>query len=101
MPPPPAVIPVAEVATQVTEVANLLRTLSVQFAPSPAIDTIHKVLPEVSGTIQLELAATINTLQGQPTLSPLTWCGCIRNLRGGWCPRHAGWLSPGSAAGRR
>jgi hypothetical protein len=52
-PPPRAVIPVAEVATQATGVSNLLRTLSAQFAPSPAIETIHKVLPEVSGTVAL------------------------------------------------
>src|SRR5882672_2373912 len=70
-PPPHAVIPVAEVATQATEVTQLLRTLRAQGAPSPAIATIHKVLPEVSGTIDLELAATSALLQGQPTLEAL------------------------------
>src|SRR6516165_11771899 len=68
---PGAVIPVAEVAAQATEVAKLLRTLSAQVVPSPAIDTIHRVLPEVSGTIDLELAATSTMLQGQPTLELL------------------------------
>src|SRR6266446_4257155 len=70
-PPPRAVIPVAEVATQATEVTKLLRTLSAQGAPNPAIATIHKVLPEVSGTIDLELAATGTILQVQPTLEAL------------------------------
>src|SRR5215510_9012494 len=69
--PPGTVIPVAEVATQATEVAKLLRTLSAQVVPSPAIDTIHRVLPEVSGTIDLELAATSTMLQGQPALELL------------------------------
>src|SRR5678816_3661175 len=52
------VIPVEEVATQATEVSQLLRTLSAQVVPSPAIDALHRVLPEASGTIDLELAAT-------------------------------------------
>src|SRR5262245_16271409 len=68
---PGAVIPVAEVAAQATEVAKLLRTLSTESVPSPAIDTIHRVLPEASGTIDLELAATSTMLQGQPTLEVL------------------------------
>ena len=70
-PPPRAVIPVAEVATQATEVTKLLRTLSAQGASNPAIATIDKALPEVSGTIDLELAATSTLLQGQPTLRAL------------------------------
>src|SRR5262249_51533987 len=57
--------------TQATEVSQLLRTLSAQVVPSPAIDTIHRVLPEASGTIDLELAATSTMLQGQPTLDVL------------------------------
>jgi small-conductance mechanosensitive channel len=68
---PGAAIPVAEVATQATEVAKFLRTLSAQVVPSPIIDTIHRVLPEASGTIDLELAATSTMLQGQPTLEVL------------------------------
>ena len=55
----------AEVATQATEVSKLLRTLSTQVVPNPTIDTIHRVLPEASGTIALELAATSTLLQGQ------------------------------------
>jgi hypothetical protein len=68
---PGAVIPVAEVATQATEVSTLLHTLRAQVVPSPAIATIHRVLPEVSGTIDLELAAISTLLQGQPTLELL------------------------------
>src|SRR5215831_14591269 len=68
---PGVVIPVEEVATQATEVAKLLRTLRAQVVPNPAIDTIHRVLPEASGTIDLELAATSTMLQGQPTLDVL------------------------------
>lgn len=70
-PPSRTVIPVAEVATQATEVSNFLRMLSVKFALNPEIATIHKVLPAVSETIALELAATINLLQKQPTLEAL------------------------------
>jgi potassium efflux system protein len=69
--PPGTVIPVAEVATQATEVSKLLRTLSAKVVPSPAIDTIDRVLPEASGTIDLELAVTSTMLQGQPTLELL------------------------------
>src|SRR5262245_53956802 len=68
---PGAVIPVAEVVAQATEVATLLRTLSAQSVPIPTIDTIHRVLPEVSGTIDLELAAISTLLQGEPTLEVL------------------------------
>jgi small-conductance mechanosensitive channel len=68
---PGAVIPVAEVATQATAVSTLLRMLSVQVAPTPIIDTIRRVLPEASETIDLELAATSTMWQGQPTLELL------------------------------
>ena len=50
---PGAVIPVAEVATQATEVATLLRTVRTEVVPSPALATIHTGLPEVSATIDL------------------------------------------------
>src|SRR4029450_4265555 len=69
--PPGTVIPVAEVATQATEVPKLLRTLRAKGVPSPAIDTSDRVLPEASGTIDLELAVTSTMLQGQPTLELL------------------------------
>jgi hypothetical protein len=88
-PPPHAAIRVEEVATQATEVAKLLRTWSAQGAPSPAIDTIHQVLPEVSGTIDLKLAATSTLLQGHPTLEAL------QTQEQFWQRRHlqtTGWL---------
>jgi hypothetical protein len=69
--PPHTVIPVAEVATQATEVANLLRMLNAKFSLIPEIETIRNVLPEVSRTIATELAATVNILQQQPTLEAL------------------------------
>jgi hypothetical protein len=68
-PPPHGVIPVAAVAAQATEVTTLLRTLRAQVVPSPAIDTIHRVLPEASGTIGLELAATSTMLQVKSDLT--------------------------------
>jgi potassium efflux system protein len=68
---PGAVIPVAEVATQATAVSTFLRALRTQVVPSPIIDTIHRVLPEASGTIDLELAATSTMLQEQPILELL------------------------------
>jgi potassium efflux system protein len=86
---PGAVIPVEEVATQATEVAQLLRTLSAQVVPSPAIDAIHRVLPEASGTIALERAATSTMLQGQPTLE------LLQTQQQLWQRRHlqmTGWL---------
>src|SRR5262245_60540767 len=86
---PGTVIPVAEVATQATEVSTLLRTLRAQIVPSPTIDTIHRVLPEVSGTIDLERAAISTLLQGQPTLEVL------QTQQHLWQRRHlqtTGWL---------
>jgi small-conductance mechanosensitive channel len=83
------VIPVEEVAAQATAVATLLRTLRAQVAPSPAIDTIDRVLPEVSGLIDLELAATSTRLQGQTTLEVL------KTQQQLWQQRHlqmTGWL---------
>jgi potassium-dependent mechanosensitive channel len=70
-PPAVAVISVAEVATQATEVADLLRTWGAKLAPSPEIDTIRRILPEVSTTIGLELAATVNSLQQRLALEAL------------------------------
>ena len=64
-------IPVAEVATQATEVANLLRQQEIQLAPSPAMGTIRGQLPKLSGHIDLLLDATTEILQGQPPLATL------------------------------
>jgi small-conductance mechanosensitive channel len=68
---PPAVIPVAEIATQATEVSNLLRGFATSIASSNAIETIRKNLPEVSRNIDGELASTTNILKDQPSLETL------------------------------
>src|SRR5262249_23793307 len=84
-----AVIPVAEVATQATEGSKFLRALNAQVLPNPPIDTIHRVLLEASGTIDLELTATSTMLQGQPTLEVL------QTQQQLWQRRHlqtTGWL---------
>jgi potassium-dependent mechanosensitive channel len=69
--PPPAVIPVAEIATQATEVSNLLRGFATNLAPGTAVETIRKNLPEVSANNDLELASTTNILKEQPSLETL------------------------------
>ena len=66
---PGAVIPLAEVATQATEVAQLLRTLRAQVVHNPAIDTIHRGLPEVRRTIDLAPTATSTMLASQEQLA--------------------------------
>ena len=72
-----AAVPVPEVPTQATEVSKLLCTLSTQVVPSSAIDTIYKVLPEASGTIDLELAATSSMLHR-------AWCAGLASGPA-WC----------------
>jgi hypothetical protein len=66
---PGAMIPVAEVATQTTEIATLLRTVRTEVSPSPVLATIHTGLPEVSATIDLERAATSTVLQVKSALT--------------------------------
>jgi predicted PurR-regulated permease PerM len=63
----PAAIPLAEVATKATEVSNLLRNMSTQFAPSHEIETIGRQLQEGSVQIDLELSETMKVLRAQPT----------------------------------
>ena len=102
---PGAVIPVAEVAAQATEVTKLLRMWSAQIIPSPAIDTIHQVLPEASGTIDLELAATSTMLQGQPTLELLQTQQQLWQRRQlqttGWLHALTGWATHLQEVGHR
>jgi potassium efflux system protein len=71
VPPPPAVIPVAEIATQATQVGNLIRGFATNLTPGSAIETIRKYLPEFSADIDLELASTTNLLKQQPSLETL------------------------------
>jgi small-conductance mechanosensitive channel len=70
-PPTSAAIPLAEVATRVTEVQDLLLTLTTQLAPSPEIETIQNRLPEVSEDIAVELRWTKTILQAEPSLDTL------------------------------
>src|SRR4030095_9899376 len=42
VPPPPAVIPVAEIATQATQVGNLIRGFATNLASNTAVATIRK-----------------------------------------------------------
>ena len=65
------VIPVAEVATRATGVANLLRTLQTQFAPSPEIEKIQKELPNVRDVQEARLRRTMKLLQAQPAMETL------------------------------
>jgi potassium efflux system protein len=67
----PSVIPVAEIATQATEVSNLLRGFATNLAYSRAVETIRKYLPGVSADIGSELSSTTNILSEQPSLETL------------------------------
>ncbi len=67
-PAPAAAIPLAEIATRAAEVLNLLPALTVQLAPPVEIQAILSRLPEVSERIDVDLAATGQLLQGQPSL---------------------------------
>ena len=70
-PPPPTIIPVEEVATQATQVGDLIRGFAANVAPSSEIETIRKFLPQVSVDIALELKSTTNILKEQPALETL------------------------------
>ena len=69
--PAPATIPVEEVATQATQVGDLIRGFAANVAPSGEIETIRKFLPQVSVDIALELKNTTNILQEQASLETL------------------------------
>src|SRR4030095_9274408 len=70
-PPPPAVIPVAEIATQATQVGNLIRGSLEKTPAGSEIETIRKFLPQVSTDIGLELKSTVNILKETPSLETL------------------------------
>jgi len=67
----PTTIPVADVATKATEVASELQTITQKLAPSPQIETIRQLLPDVSHQIDEDLAVTTKVLEGQPALPTL------------------------------
>ena len=66
----PSAIPVADIATQATEVANLLQTMTQKLAASPQVEMIRELLPDVSRQIDQDMAATIsNCGHGQTSLT--------------------------------
>lgn len=64
-------IPIEEIATRATEVSNLVSAFKAKLLPNPEIETIRKLVSQVSGNIDLELAETLNILREQPTLESL------------------------------
>jgi len=71
VPPDRAAIPIADVATKATEVANQLQTITQKLASSPQIETIRQMLPDVSLQIDEDLAVITKILEGQPALPTL------------------------------
>jgi len=70
-PPASAVIPLSEVATRASEVANLLTSVSATSAPSPDIDKIRQSLPDISRQIDRDSTNTFAILGEQPPLETL------------------------------
>jgi len=70
-PPPPVAIPLADIATEATKVANLLSSINASTTPSAQIENIRKTLPELSERLDAQFAATTKSLQAQPTLETL------------------------------
>jgi len=67
----PKVVPPAEVATNASEVANLLSSISETFSPSAEIEKIQRWLPEVRLQIDLDLTDISAILGEQPPLAIL------------------------------
>jgi len=84
-----APIPVAEIAAHAAEVTNSLRTMEAQFAPSPAVATIQKLLPKVGGHIDLLSQATTEILQEQ---APLATIQTQQQIWEGMQTQTNGWL---------
>ena len=70
-PPPPAGIPLADIAARATEVSNLLTSLTTAAAPGAQIENISRSLPEVSKRLDEYFAETKATLEAEPTLELL------------------------------
>ncbi|MGH7795063.1 MAG: mechanosensitive ion channel domain-containing protein [Candidatus Binatia bacterium] len=89
-PPPPAGIPLADIAARATQVSNLLGSLTASAASSAQIDTIAKTLPDLSESLDAEFAATTRSLEAEPSLEML------QALQQQWQRRQmetTGWLS--------
>jgi potassium efflux system protein len=69
--PPPASIPLADIATRATEVSNLLGGLTAAAAPSSRVENIANSLPSLSKQLDAQFAATRTTLEAEPTLETL------------------------------
>jgi small-conductance mechanosensitive channel len=67
-PPRSTAIPLAQVATQAADAANLIRTLNVQSIPTAETEVIERQLPEAVRFIELEQTATTRLLEGSPPL---------------------------------
>ncbi|HYN77866.1 MAG TPA: mechanosensitive ion channel domain-containing protein, partial [Lamprocystis sp. (in: g-proteobacteria)] len=70
-PPPPAPIPVAQIAPRVTEVAQLLRTVAANLVPGAEIERIKRSLPAVSAELTRARTDTLGLLDEQPSLEAL------------------------------
>ena len=68
--PPPAAIPVPEVARQAEETGRLLREFEAILAPSPAAEAVEKRLPEIAASIVAQSEETGRVAEGDP--SPAT-----------------------------
>ena len=89
-PSPPAVIPLGDIATRATEVANLLGKLTASATPSAQIESIAKTLPDSSEKLDGQFAATTKSLEAEPTLDTL------QSLQQDWQRRQLearSWLS--------
>ena len=89
-PPSQPTIPVEEVATQATQVTNLIRGFATNLAPNAEVETIRKFVPQVGADIALEFKSTTNILSRQPALDTLQAQDEI------WQSRHAqltAWLN--------
>jgi hypothetical protein len=69
--PLPVAIPLADIATRATEVANLIASLIASAAPSTAIESIAKDLPDLSEKLDGQFATTTKSLDAEPTLDLL------------------------------
>jgi potassium efflux system protein len=70
-PEPPAAIPLADIATQATEVSSLLGGLTAAAAPNARIENILKSLPDLSKQLDAQVAETRLTLEAEPSLATL------------------------------
>ncbi|MGE5306019.1 MAG: mechanosensitive ion channel domain-containing protein [Alphaproteobacteria bacterium] len=70
-PAPPAGIELADIATQSTEVSNLLQGLTAAAAPSARIENISRAIPDLSKHLDAQVAETRLTLEAEPSLETL------------------------------